>query len=278
MWDVHYDYTPPEEYVRMFDGDYAGKLDGTKIYTTGFKVGRISSRGLAHLLARYDGEIRSTDDTLGRMLAALDEAGHLEDTLVIVTSDHGDEFLEHHGKGHMRTVFQEVVHVPLVMWAGRRLPAGHVVETPVRLSDVVPTVLDVLGIESPAPLDGRSLVPALRGEPLPAVPAISELYGGSGRAGIDVVIASIRKGDTKLVQTESTLIAKQPASWVEYELAHDPHELSPRPVTHRTLQARLTRYLSTTKRRLVAKRSKPGQGGEIPAHVADQLKALGYVD
>ena len=174
MWDVHYDYTPPDDYVEMFDADYIGKLAGKRISTTGFPVA-ISQRDLAHLIARYDGEIRYTDDTLGRMLDVLQEVGHLDDTLVVVTSDHGDEFREHGGKGHMATVYREVVHVPLVMWAGHRLPAG-IVEEPVTLADVAPTVLDLLGVEVSTPFDGRSLVPAFRGEPLPTEPTIGELY------------------------------------------------------------------------------------------------------
>jgi arylsulfatase A-like enzyme len=123
MWDVHYDYIPPASYAAMFtDPAYAGKLDGRHIIDRGFPDDA-SPADVAHLIALYDGEIRYTDDTLGRMLAALEKAGALASTIVVVTADHGEEFHEHGGKTHHRTVYTESVHVPLVVWDGRRAGA-----------------------------------------------------------------------------------------------------------------------------------------------------------
>ena len=123
LWDVHYDYIPPEPYDSMFDPDYAGKFDGRAIAGHGFPLDA-APRDVEHLLALYDGEIRYTDDTISRILAALRRRQLLDDALVIVTADHGDEFLDHGGKGHMHTLYDELVHVPLVMWAPGRLPGG----------------------------------------------------------------------------------------------------------------------------------------------------------
>jgi arylsulfatase A-like enzyme len=99
-----------------------------------------------HLIAPNDGEDRSTDDWLGRLFDVLREIDVWQDTAVIVTADHGEEFFEHGKKGHRKSLYDEVVHVPLVMrhpwkaWRGRR---GEVT----RSIDIYPTVLELAGIE-----------------------------------------------------------------------------------------------------------------------------------
>lgn len=105
--------------------------------------------------------------------------GLTDETLVVLTADHGDEFFEHGEKGHRRTLFREVLHVPLIMsWPGR-LPADRTLSPPVSLVDVMPTVLGLMGIEQPGETDGQDLSPLLRGESMPLRPLrYSELFVG----------------------------------------------------------------------------------------------------
>ena len=100
----------------------------------------------------YDSEIAFTDHHLGRVFGWLRERGRLDDTLVVVTSDHGEEFLEHGRLGHARTLYQEVVAVPLLV----RIPGWEpgVVEEPVALLDVFPTLLDALGLPPEPGVEG----------------------------------------------------------------------------------------------------------------------------
>jgi arylsulfatase A-like enzyme len=118
----------------------------------------------AELARAYDVCIRAWDETrLRGTLHALQEAGHLEDALVIVTSDHGEAFGEH-GRMLHETPHAEVREVPLVIaWSGR-LPAGRVVDEPVSVTDLAPTVLDLCGLPLPEPCQGRSLRSLLAGE------------------------------------------------------------------------------------------------------------------
>jgi arylsulfatase A-like enzyme len=273
MWDVHYDYIPPARYVQMFDPEYRGPLDGRDIIDAGFPLD-LPPRDLEHLLARYDGEIRWTDDTIATMLRMLEDAGLLADTLVVVTSDHGDEFLEHGDKGHQKTLHEEVTRVPLIFWAADGVPAGRVVEQPVALADVLPTVLDALGLPPAAGVEGRSLVPLWRGETTthPPVAGMLFLTYGSGAA---LVQASIRDGQRKL------LYVPHGRQWREYALDRDPGEQAPLPVTRADLQAdlddRMQRAQPALVRRLAtntAQRTTPA----VPAHVTDHLRALGYVE
>src|SRR5690606_36391817 len=141
LWDVHYDYIPPEPYYSMYDPNYSGALDGRRIAFEGFPLSA-SAADVRHLLSLYDGEIRYTDETIAHLLGALESHGLVENTLIVLTADHGEEFKEHGNKGHQKTLYQEIIHIPLILSAPNRLPEGLVVEEPVALSDVAPTIAE----------------------------------------------------------------------------------------------------------------------------------------
>jgi len=149
MWDVHYDFDPPPPYDTMFDPDYRGTVDGRN-FELGTQVhAGMDPRDLAHVIALYDGEIRYTDEHLGKVIALLGDLGVLDDTLIIVASDHGEEFFEHGFKGHGKTLYDETIRIPLVARLPGRIPAGAVIEQQVRLMDVAPTILGFAGVAAP---------------------------------------------------------------------------------------------------------------------------------
>ncbi len=111
----------------------------------------------------YQGEIAYADETLGALLRELDAMGELERTLVVMTSDHGEGRMEHNEMTHAFLAYDPTLHVPLIM----RPPGaggGRRVAERVGTVDIVPTILDLLGFEIPEALQGRSLVPLMRGE------------------------------------------------------------------------------------------------------------------
>jgi arylsulfatase A-like enzyme len=113
---------------------------------------------------------------VGRVLAALRRHGELEDTLVVVTGDHGEEFFEHGNLGHSHALWQELVHVPLLVWAPGLAPKR--VTTQVRLMDVAPTILELVGLERGLPgAQGSSLMPVLAGLETTDRPAPLEVGG-----------------------------------------------------------------------------------------------------
>ena len=119
-------------------------------------------RDLEHVIALYDGEIAWVDDHIRSLLTSLREKGLFENTMVILTSDHGDEFFEHGGKGHQHTLYQELLHVPLIFQVPG-VEGPRRVETAVSLIDVMPTLFEALGMERPTTLQGRSLWGAIQG-------------------------------------------------------------------------------------------------------------------
>jgi arylsulfatase A-like enzyme len=135
------------------------------------------------LLAQYDATIAYFDAELGNLLDQLAARGKIENTLVILTADHGEEFYEHGRWGHGLAVYEESIHVPMVVWCPPLVRAGRRIDGPVRLVDLTPTILDAAG----APIqpshdlfEGISLWNALtdEGRRLPDLPVFAELSSG----------------------------------------------------------------------------------------------------
>jgi arylsulfatase A-like enzyme len=132
--------------------------------------------------ALYDGGIAWTDERVGRLLDAARAAGWLDRAIVVVTSDHGEQFWEHGTWGHGQHLYDHQLRVPLLVslpaplrreW-GREATVGRVVGEQVRLVDLYPTLLELTGTPRPRVVAGRSLVPILRGGTLPPVEAFAE--------------------------------------------------------------------------------------------------------
>lgn len=176
-WDVHYDFTAPQAYVRMFAPDYQGTLDPSNFMSNPAIHPDMDPADYAYLLACYDAEIRWVDFQIGRLLQRLDELKLTDDTLIVITGDHGEEFFEHGSKGHRLNLHEETLRIPLIV-AGPTVHAGQVIEHPVRIFDIMPTLLDMAGLAPVPAVYGMSLAPHLRGadpEPLRALPMVSEL-------------------------------------------------------------------------------------------------------
>ncbi|MGH9334086.1 MAG: sulfatase, partial [Vicinamibacteria bacterium] len=126
----------------------------------------------------YDGSIRAMDAELGRLLETLHRLGLADETLIAFIADHGEEFLEHGRHWHGSTVYGEMTNVPLVLWAPGRIPAGTVVTELVQSIDLMPTLLELSGLEPPEAAQGQSLLPLLTGnrERFRSRPAFSERF------------------------------------------------------------------------------------------------------
>jgi len=165
---VHY-FDPHYEYRRHPQYGYAsgpvGRLRGGESIHDLRKMGpSLSAEEVEFLESVYDEEIRFTDAGIGRLLAALAKRGLEDDTLVIVTADHGEEFFSRGWLGHTRTLYEEVIHVPLVIRVPGGGGRGRAVGAPVSLVSLAPTILDYLGIDAPdAGFQGPSLRPLIDG-------------------------------------------------------------------------------------------------------------------
>ncbi len=159
-YDVHSDYASLPRYESEFLRPYEGIADGSTAQLAAYREGQVSlsPADAPNLIDRYDAGIRQMDAEIGRILDFLRERGFWEDTLFVVTSDHGEEFFEHGGVLHGQTQYQEVLRVPLVV-KGPGIPHGRRVPTPVSLVDIAPTLLERAGIAVPEGLDGVDVAP-----------------------------------------------------------------------------------------------------------------------
>ncbi len=145
-FDAHFDYVPPAPFERALDPDYTGRANG-RDFVRRLADPAASAGDVAHLRALHAGELAWIDSQLGRVLEGLERLGLAVNTLVVVVSDHGDEFLEHGGLGHRRTLYDEVLRVPLLLRWPAGLPAGETRAGPRGLAAVAPSVLALLAGE-----------------------------------------------------------------------------------------------------------------------------------
>jgi arylsulfatase len=155
-YDNHWDYLPGPPYNSLYiDTNYQGDIDGTEIAKEPLYSNKPSNEDFEHIIALYDGEIRQTDQDLGEFLTFLKKQGRFEDSVIIVTGDHGEQFYEHGHTSH-HGIFDEMIHVPLAV----SIPdfnAPKTVDCLVSSVDILPTILDVTGIPVPSECKGKSL-------------------------------------------------------------------------------------------------------------------------
>jgi arylsulfatase A-like enzyme len=270
--DPHYDYLPPAPFDTMFDPNYRGDIDGRGIAQEPRHSRRPSDRDLQHLHALYDGEIRYTDTYVAKLLQALAQEGLLENTFVVLFGDHGDEFYEHGTTAHDRTLYEEIIHVPLVLWWPDRLPAGTRVETLTSLVDIMPTMLDYLGLPHRGPMQGVSLQPLIERKTDQLHDTVwAELNTWTH---VQAVIGN----HDKLIRNVGN------GTWELYNLSHDPHEQTnlygqaSAAETRHALAAKWEKWAEDNE--VLSNKLVPGaktQDIAVTEQQLQQLKALGYV-
>ena len=164
-YDPHWHYDPPPPYDKEFDPSYEGEVSGVWWDFKELAADEIDARDLHHIKALYDGEIRYTDRHVERLFREMKSLGIFDKSVIVVTSDHGEEFLEHGHWEHQKTLYEELLRIPLLV----KLPNGEIrgrrVSEQVSLVDVAPTILEALSVPRPSSFEGRSLFELLGAAP-----------------------------------------------------------------------------------------------------------------
>jgi arylsulfatase A-like enzyme len=278
---VHAPYTPEEPYRGMFaDPAYSGGILSERealVREAGPKwaaqnraywkrVEPDDPADLQHLRDLYDAGVRRTDDQLARFLGELERSGHLDHTMIVLLSDHGDEFMEH-GQFLHTQLYRELLHVPLVIRFAGKLGErfrGRREDGLVRLIDVFPTVLDAVGLPIPDHAQGVSLLPLLAGEQAPPDVLVSSW---SKRK-----LQSLRLGDWKLV------VRRDGAEL--YDLSRDPLERTDLSGREPVRVAEMKAFLAARMDEFQRFHRSAGRGARVEPDPAtlQRLRALGYVD
>ncbi len=220
-------------------------------------------------LERYDGEIAYTDAQIARVLDALEAGGLDDDTIIVFISDHGEEFLDHGAKLHGHALYEELVRVPFFV----RVPGiePRRVQQTVRHIDIFPTLCELADVAPRGARQGRSIVPLMRGETLPEVPALSE------------VSLLERNNLRSIVQDGWKLIVRaadgdQPEDVKLFELSTDPLERDERSAAEPERVKALRAALEAGFREAAAAADGFTRGRSIQLTASEQsdLDALGY--
>jgi arylsulfatase A-like enzyme len=268
--DAHKPYAPPPPYDTRFPGKDPRYQEDE--YVSLKRAVLKQERTLPawvrdHIISQYDGGIAYLDDQLGRLIDRLKAEGLYDDSLIIVTADHGESFGDRNLMEHNVSVYQEQIHVPLLI----KYPdqsQGRVVADPVSLVDLVPTVLDVLDVKKPGGLQGRSLF-APAGEKPREI--LAESFPRPTLLNTDPRFHRVQRA---LIDWPYKLIASTNGNRELYRLDTDPAErqdiYDPADPTAQALEARLDKWLATA----------VAEVGEAPAldpDTLERLKSLGYV-
>jgi arylsulfatase A-like enzyme len=278
---VHY-FDPHFNYLAHREVDFApprvGRLDGSQdIHQLRRMLARLSKEEIAYLMDLYDEEIHFTDAGIGRLLERLRELDLYDTTLIVVSSDHGEEFRDHGWLGHTRTLYQELVRVPMVISAPGHRSAARVVEEPVSLVSITPTILELVGIEEPgARFHGPSLAGRVRGEPGDGAPAYVLAEVGFLPPGMPQ--GPKRAFKKTLVGPRYKLIRDEESGALElYDLIEDPGETNNLADAKPEVRDRMLRELD-------AQLARAREGATQPdiKHLTEEeietLRELGYVD
>ncbi len=259
---VHTPYDPPKEHS-IFERPYSGVLNREK---NGEQVGSIFEGEMSidehdrdYLIDLYDQAIHHTDRRVGALLQELYDHIDLSRTYIMITSDHGEEFMEHSSILHTRTLYEEVLRIPMML-RGPTVPNGARVTTRASLVDVVPTLLELLSLPAPPGLNGQSLVPSWGPDATDPPPLELATYYPKMRASK----WGLRTSTHKLVLDMNT------GEKFLFDLEADPEELInlyPSPESEE-LEALLRQH------------SEPKYGTEmnVSAEDLEELRQLGYVE
>ncbi len=277
--DPHVPYDPPGKYLQMYDpSEYGGQVRPRMTGDLLEKAKRnppqvvFDASDKRRLQALHDGEITKHDHFFGAFLERLSELGLAEDTLVVVTSDHGEEFDDHGSWGHGHSVYQELLHVPLMFRLPGRLPGGTKVGDAVSTLDVSATVTDLLGVPAMDHNEGQPLVGLMFGE-APTGPSVA---------------FSDFQDDRRVITTGRwKLILRGNLTSTMFDLVADPMEkteldASAFPIGRRYSRMLLGQFLGATDRGdWLSAEQKGGtqlqrEDAEMDDTIRDQLRALGY--
>ena len=223
LWDVHYDYTPPPPFDAMFDPDYTGTITAENFELGDHIFAGMNASDLRHIVALYDGEIRYTDGYVGQLLDFMEECELADETVIAITSDHGEEFFEHGMKGHRKNLYETTLRVPLLIRYPRLIRAGAILHDLARLEDLAPTLFALAGIEQPREF-GAQGAPA-GGESRDLLQELERTAGASqpiaAFGDLQGEWSAVRTARKKLILSRESGLPKSEL----FNLVEDPHEL-----------------------------------------------------
>jgi len=269
--DAHSPYIPPPPFDKFYPGKISKKFTMARYREIRKEVlkfeHRVAEEERNHLVSQYDGGITYIDFQIGKLITRLKDLGLYENCLIIITSDHGEAFGERNLFQHGVSVYQDQIYVPLII-KYPNISRGVVVNEPVSLCDLMPTILDILGYGIPGDIDGQSL---LRLKHSGSREVISESYtSGSLREWH----LRFRRVERAIFSGQFKFISSTAGKRELYDLSKDPDEkenlYNGNGGISKELEVTLNRWLSEV-------REESGSPVKLDKEALDRLKSLGYI-
>ena len=263
-YQVHSPYLPPKRYREIY-GQFESDIEPTNEVLLPIKETaheHLTPADIEYLLAMYDGEIRHTDDVLRKMFGQLEEIGFFDNYVVVITSDHGEEFAEHGGLLHGITLYEELLKVPLIL-AGSNLAGATVDDRLVSSVDIAPTILARAGVPVPETMAGSDLL-GERPDVAEDRPAVFSQFQD--------ILYGIRTPRWKLIWDT------RERSLSLFDLEKDPAELHDVAEDHPERVRRLQRRLRSWRRDTLQLESTDSTEVEMSQEQLERLEALGYIN
>jgi len=159
-WQPHRPYQPPLPYDRIFDPDYTGRLDGSNYQMNEITLKKLDldDADLNHIISLYDGSILFIDDQIKLLFQTLDDLGIKENSIIIVTADHGEDLYQHNYYFyHSGSVYSSSLRIPFIIKLPDQRMENKKIEEIVQGIDIAPTILDLLDISIPEHFEGQTL-------------------------------------------------------------------------------------------------------------------------
>jgi arylsulfatase len=269
--EPHNQYRPPSEFCVFGRPGYTARDDAVNntanllqdkveppITDADLRKDDLSIQDITRLRDLYDNEILCVDHYLGQLFDQLKQLDRFDNTIIVLTADHGEAFLEHGYLEHDKSLYQEMVHIPLLI-RGPGVPAGRRSKAVVSQADIVPTLLDLLGITPAVKMSGATLRPLLNNETTaPTSLALTQIPSQKTSA--------LRQGSLKLIVTGSNKEL--------YDLSRDPGEKTNLAAKEAEKVRQLSGILDATLAKQTIRRSQ--QASPSPSHDR-ALRSLGYL-
>ena len=212
-YDNHWDYLPPSPYYELYDSEYDGLIDGTEIAREPLFSNPPSERDIQHIIDLYDGEVKQTDNDLGEMLKYLKDNALLDNSIIVILGDHGEQFYEHGHTSH-HGIYEELIHIPLTVSIPGTRAKGKIIDSLVSQVDILPTILGYLQIPAPDACQGKSFKPLIEGKEEAVNEFIFAEYTG-GAAPDSYAVRSARYKYCQMAGSEPFAydLVKHPGEW-----------------------------------------------------------------
>lgn len=270
--DPHYPYLPDRQ--ADWAAERVGRLEGGEpIDQVRDALATLSPGEIQQLRDLYDEEIAHSDRWVGRLLNVLPTLGVADDTIVVFLSDHGEELVDRGWMGHTRTLYEELVHVPLSVSVPGASPG--VVKGPVSTVSLAATLYELTGVKAPRDLQAESLVPLMGGEQVPEDAAVYFEVNFASTLEADAERQANKRG---LLTGDMKVVKDLGSGRVElYALGSDPGERTDLAETQPAVVKELLPVLDRFEEKVKKGRQVP-EVVEVGAEREKMLRALGYVE